>query len=127
MTRAPLRDPRHVRNAAVDDDTVPASQRLTFDVGAVASVAGLHDSRGNVPLDFCVPFRTTRPTPATISCDEIYILLYVDGATSLAQIAEETTLSLTETISIVLGLMAQGIVEVPDASPPPSRIARIAR
>lgn len=95
-----------------DDDTVPASQRMTLDMAAVASIAGLCDSRGNVPLDCCVPVRTARDLPATISRDEIYALLYVDGISSLKQIAEETGLSLTQTIEIIFGLLAQGLVEI---------------
>src|SRR5689334_1943599 len=42
-----------------EDDIAIASDRApSFDLGALASVAGLRDSRGQVPLDFVVPSRT---------------------------------------------------------------------
>jgi hypothetical protein len=90
---------------------------MTLDMAAVASIAGLHDSRGNVPLDCCVPVRTQREIPATISRDEIYVLLYVDGISSVKQISEETGLSLRQTIEVVFGLLAQGLVEVIGETP----------
>lgn len=100
---------------------------MTFDVAALASIAGLHDSRGNVPLDFCIPRRTSREPPPTVSCEEICVLLYVDGVTSLGRIAEETTFSLPETIAIILGLHTQGLVSLDDRlaprpQPAPTRV-----
>lgn len=98
------------------NDTVPLAQRLTFDMAAVASVAGYRDTSGNVPLDACVPIRTSAEPPATITGEQMYVLLYVDGDTSLAQIAEETSFSLSDTIAIVLGLVAQGLLTFDDDS-----------
>jgi hypothetical protein len=92
----------------------PPSQRKTLDVAALASIAGLHDSHGNIPLDRCVPVRTHREAPATISRDEIHVLLYVDGATSLRRIAEETELSLPQTLEVFFSLIARGLVDVVD-------------
>ncbi len=104
------------------DEVVPPSQRRTFDVAALASFAGLHDTRGNVPLDACVPVRTRREVPATITRDEIYMLLYVDGETSLKQISDETGLSLTDTVSVFLTLLSQGLVHIDGEEPLPSQI-----
>ncbi|MDF2696417.1 MAG: hypothetical protein K0S65_4800 [Labilithrix sp.] len=103
------------------EDTVPPSQRLTFDMAVVASVAGLTDSRGNVPLHMCVPYRTAQDPPATITAEQIYVLLYVDGTTTLAEIAEETSYSLSDTIAIVLGLFTQGLVAFEDGASPHSQ------
>lgn len=97
-----------------DPDDPPPSQRKTLDVAALASIAGLHDSHGNIPLDRCVPVRTRQEAPATISRDEIHVLLYVDGATSLRCIAEETGLSLPQTLEVFFSLIARGLVDVVD-------------
>jgi hypothetical protein len=90
-------------------------------MAVVASVAGLTDSRGNVPLHTCVPHRTAQEAPATITCEQIYVLLYVDGETSLAEIAEATSYSLSDTIAIVLGLLTQGLVAFEDGVSPHSQ------
>lgn len=92
---------------------------MTFDVAAIASIAGMHDTRGNVPLGACVPRRSSRDLPhATISRDESRVLVYLDGVTSLAEIAEETAMPLTEVVGVVLGLLSQGMVEMAGDSPP---------
>ena len=94
--------------------TAPPSQRLSFEMAAVASVAGYRDTSGNVPLDACVPIRTSAEPPATITGEQMYVLLYVDGVASLAQIAEETSFSLSDTSAIVLGLVTQGLLRFDD-------------
>lgn len=91
----------------------PASQRMTFDVGAIASMAGLRDTGGNVPLTRCVPERTGCDLPLKISRDEIRVLLRVDGHTSLGEIAEDVEMPLVEVVAIFLNVLAQGLVEVP--------------
>lgn len=123
------------RDLAVDEaveleaspDSGPASQRTTFDVAAIASIAGLHDTRGNVPLGRCVPVRTERDLPATMSREEIRVLLYLDGVTSLGEIAEETGMPLTEVVAVFLGLLAQGMVNVMGEGSPPSQVITKAR
>ena len=104
------------------DEVAPPSQRRTFDVAALASIAGLHDTRGNVPLDACVPVRTPKEVPATITRDEIYMLLYVDGETSLKQISDETGFSLTDTVALFLTLLSQGLVHIAGEEPPHSQV-----
>ena len=106
------------------DDVAPPSQseRRSFDVGALASIAGLHDTRGNVPLDHCVPSRTPKDVPATITRDEIYMLLYVDGETSLKQISDETGMPLTQTVAVFLGLLSNGLVYVVGEEPAQSQV-----
>lgn len=104
------------------DDVGPPSQRRSFDVAALASIAGLHDTRGNVPLDRCVPARTTKGIPATITRDEIYMLLYVDGETSLKQISDETGMALTDTVAVFLSLHTQGLLHIVGEEPAPSQV-----
>jgi len=106
----------------VEEDLVPPSQRRTFDVAALASIAGLHDTRGNVPLDRCVPVRTSKEVPATITRDEIYMLLYVDGELSLKQISEETGMSLPEAVAVFLELLSTGLVQIAGEEPARSEL-----
>jgi hypothetical protein len=116
----------HQAQATPDDDPAeegaPPSQRRTFDVAALASIAGLHDTRGNVPLDRCVPARTSKGVPATITRDEIYMLLYVDGETSLKQISDEIGMSLTDTVAVFLGLLTHGLVHIVGEEPAQSQV-----
>jgi len=104
------------------DDAAPPSQRRSFDVAALASIAGLHDTRGNVPLDRCVPVRSAKGIPATITRDEIYMLLYVDGETSLKQISDETGMSLTNIVAVFLSLHSQGVLHIVGEEPAPSQV-----
>src|SRR4051812_3324413 len=76
----------------------PSSVPTGFQVAAVASLAGLRDSCGNVPLDACVLVRTSTVVPAAVSSRAACVLLQVDGVLSLQQIAAKTNLSLPETI-----------------------------
>ena len=96
-----------------DAETPPPSQRRTLEVAVVATMAGLCDSRGNVPLDQCIPVPTGRRALPAIRHEEIYVLLYIDGHTSIEKISAETGLSITETVALVLGLLRQGLVELP--------------
>ncbi len=110
----PLRD-------SVPDDCIehaPISQRMTFDVGAIASIAGLHDTGGNVPLSRCIPERTAKILPPQISDDEVRVLLRIDGQTTLAEISEEIEMPLAEVVAIFLGVLGQGLAEVPWQGPP---------
>lgn len=94
------------------DDEAPRSQRTTFDVAAIASVAGLCDTRGNRPLDACVPVRTSDATPSALTRDELCVLLFVDGDASLKQIADQIGLPLSETVVAFLGLLRWGLIEI---------------
>jgi hypothetical protein len=113
-------------NAVTDPDdsaeAAPVSQRMTFDVGAIASIAGLHDTGGNVPLARCVPERTACDWPLKISRDEVRVLLRVDGRTSLGEIAEEIEMPLVEVVAMFLGMLTQGLVEVPWQEAPASGV-----
>ena len=106
----------------LQDEAAPPSQRRSFDVGALASIAGLHDTRGNVPLDASIPARTSKEIPATITRDEIYMLLYVDGETSLKQISDETGMTLTDAVSVFLNLLSQGLVHIVGEEPAQSQV-----
>lgn len=119
-----MRANRDAAQAVFDgsSESGPASQRTTFDVAAVASIAGLHDTGGNVPLVDCVPARTAADLPAHVTRNEIRVLLRVDGATSLGEIADEIEIPLIEVVAIFLGFLSQGVVQVPEEEPPASRV-----
>jgi hypothetical protein len=96
-----------------EDEMAAASSRPeSFNIAAVASVAGLRDSRGHVPLDFCVPERTAVELPIELAPRVIRVLGMVDGHRSLRDIAVETELSLPETLEAFYELIALGLVGV---------------
>ena len=98
-------------DSLTDEDVAVASQRTpSFDLGALASVAGMRDSRGQVPLDFVVPMRTAVEPTDGMDPGAMFFLLRVDVRTSLKEIAQATTLSLPRTIELFLQLLSLGLV-----------------
>ena len=120
--RAKLTTREAVLDADDPSDLAPESQRMTFDVGAIASIAGLHDTGGHVPLSRCVAERTACSLPEQISRDEIRVLLRIDGHTTLGEIAEDIEMPLAEVVAIFLNVLAQGLAEVPWQGPPASGV-----
>jgi hypothetical protein len=100
---------RDVRNSVPPSSSVAPP---AFDVAAVASVAGFHDSCGNVPLDTCVPVRTDAPLPARLGLRPVFVLLHVDGESSLQMISERACLPISATIEVFLQLLIAGVVVV---------------
>jgi hypothetical protein len=104
------------RSEAPTEAPPPSSTMLpppSFRVAAVASLAGLRDSCGNVPLDSCVLVRTTNDIPAAAAVNEnaASVLLEVNGVLSLSEIATKTNLSLPDTIGAFLDLLGLGVVD----------------
>ena len=95
------------------EDIAAASERSPmFDVAAVASVAGLRDSCGNMPLDGSIPTRVQGSLlPSEIGRDARLFMAHVDGGRSLEEIAVRTGLTLPDTIEMFLQLLALGVVE----------------
>lgn len=94
-------------------DAPPASTPpALFQIGAVASVAGLRDSCGNVPLDACVPTRTGTRVPAGLGASARRVLHHVDGAASLGSIAEAAGMSFSDAIEGFLFLLRIGVISV---------------
>jgi hypothetical protein len=94
-----------------EDIAVASSRAPSFDLGALASVAGMRNSRGEVPLDYVVPRRTAVEPSLGADPGAMFFLLRVDGRSSLKDIARATTLSLPRTIEIFLQMLALGLVE----------------
>lgn len=110
------------------DEQHPHSEMRTsppprvFGLGALASVAGLRDSHGNLPLDFWVPARTGIEEPSVMDLLPALVLHAVDGVSSLREIARSVELSLPETLEAFFELMALGLVEVAGEERPRSGI-----
>ena len=112
-----MRDPsspelRATYDDLTKDDVAVASSRVpSFDVAAIASVAGMRNSLGEVPLDFVVPRRTAVEPALGADPAAMFFLLRVDGRTSLKDISQATTISLPRTIELYLQMLALGLVE----------------
>ena len=110
----------HARTDAAHDapdaptEAPPPSVPAGFQLAAVASIAGLRDSQGDLPLDACVLVRTTTEVPPAVSKRAAAVLRQVDGVQSLQEIATKTNLSLPDTIGAYLDLVGLGVV---DAAP----------
>jgi hypothetical protein len=90
----------------------PSSHRTPFHVGVVASVAGLLDTCGNVPIALSVPERTPLSPPDNIDRNALLVLVQVDGSASVHQIAQQTGLPLNETLEAFFRLLSSGLVEI---------------
>jgi hypothetical protein len=95
----------------------PSSISTGLQLATVASLAGLRDSCGNVPLDACVLVRRTTVVPPAVSERAACVLAQVDGVLSLQEIAAKMNLSPSDTIAAYLDLLGHGVV---DAGPPSS-------
>jgi hypothetical protein len=84
----------------------------SFKVAAVASVAGLRDSHGNIPLDACVPVRTDVDLSDALDWRATVVFLCTDGTSSLRMIASRMEISLPDAIAGCIDLIAQGAVEL---------------
>jgi hypothetical protein len=105
----------HASNAPTEVPP-PSSVPDGFQIAAVASLAGLRDSCGNVPLDACVLVRKSGVVPAAVSKRAAAVLVEVDGVLSLQEIAAKTNLSLPDTIGAYLDLLGLGIVDAAPAT-----------
>ena len=93
-------------------ETLPTPVPPSFRVAAVASVAGLRDSCGNMPLDACIPMRLEAAVPPTLGARSALVLSQIDGRLTLRELSVLTELSLSETIEAYLDLLLQGLVDV---------------
>ena len=85
----------------------------TYDVAAVAFETTMrHPSGTSLPLDVAVPVRTSPIVPTGLDLRASFLLLHVDGASSLRDIADATGLALADVQSGFLALTAEGLVEL---------------
>jgi hypothetical protein len=84
-----------------------------FDLAALALETALrHHPLPSLPLDMAVPARTHAPPPAALELRAAFLLLHVDGRSSVRDIAELTTLPVDEAVAAFLALAQMGLVEI---------------
>jgi hypothetical protein len=84
------------------------------DMEALAT-ACLHDRNFGVPRDMFVPLRTAAATH-DLDHRSAFLLLHVDGRSTLADIAHRAQLPLEDVVTSFFGLVEQGAVELTMAS-----------
>ena len=122
-------DVRGVRDVRVERETTPApsgttdewasfpSERPTsvptYYVAAVAFETSLrHQALPGLPLDVAIPTRTSVPAPADLELRASFLLLHVDGHSSVRDIADLTSIPVGEVLVMFLALTARGLVEL---------------
>jgi hypothetical protein len=105
--------------ASVEDEwvtNVPSARPTSvpdYDVAAVAFETSLrHHALPSLPLDVAVPTRTYVAPPAELDLRACFLLLHVDGRSSVRDIAELTALPVEEVLGGMLDLSTRGLVEI---------------
>ncbi len=89
-----------------------------YDVASHAFESSLrHPALPRLPLDVAVPMRTTLAPPVDLELRASFLLLHVDGRTSIGEIAELTAIPVDEVLATFMGLTAVGLVVFYGASP----------
>jgi hypothetical protein len=85
----------------------------TYDVAAVAFETSMrHHSHPKLPLDVAIPTRTSVGAPADLELRASFLLLHVDGQSSVRDIAELTGFPVGDVLTTFLSLTAHGLVEL---------------
>ncbi len=85
----------------------------TYDVAAVAFETSMrHQRPASLPLDVAIPMRTSGAVPTGLDHRSSFLLLHVDGQSSIRDIAEATGLPFADVQSAFLLLTAEGLVEL---------------
>ena len=90
--------------------------------GTAASLAGLRDTRGSVPLDTCVLVLTDVEPPDPMGLTAALVLFHVDGVASVGEIARSAEMSIGEVVACVYDLLAWGVVEIACQDAPESTL-----
>jgi hypothetical protein len=85
----------------------------TYDVAAVAFETSMrHQVPAGLPLDVAIPTRTSSTVPTDLELRASFLLLHVDGQSSVRDIAEATGLPFADVQAAFLSLTADGLVEL---------------
>ena len=85
----------------------------TYDVAAVAFETSMrHQLPANLPFDVAIPTRTSATAPADLELRASFLLLHVDGQSSVRDIAELTGFPFADVHATFLALTAAGLVEL---------------
>ena len=136
QSEAPAADGRREGDAAasgvVERETTPAPPDLSraneewslfpsgrptsvpeYDVAAHAFESSLrHQALPNLPLDVAIPIRTRKVAPADLELRASFLLLHVDGRSSVRDIAELTGITVEDVLPGFLKLTSLGLVEL---------------
>jgi hypothetical protein len=82
-----------------------------YDVAAHAfETSLLHQAPPRLPLDLAIPTRTSLAAPPDLELRAAFLLLHVDGRSSVREISELTMIAVDEVLASFLGLTAVGLV-----------------
>ncbi|CAN5924749.1 hypothetical protein BH11MYX4_BH11MYX4_48480 [soil metagenome] len=89
-----------------------------YDVASHAFETSLrHHALPRLPFDVAVPLRTALAAPADLELRASFLLLHVDGRSSVGEIAELTSIPVDEVLATFVGLSAVGLVELAGLHP----------
>ncbi|AKU95931.1 hypothetical protein AKJ09_02595 [Labilithrix luteola] len=83
-----------------------------FDVDAFARGALLPPDMPRLPVDVTVPLRTAAAPPADLALRLAFVLLHVDGRSTIRSIADSVALPVEETLDMFVELIGRGLVEL---------------
>jgi hypothetical protein len=89
-----------------------------YDVASHAFETSLrHQALPRLPLDVAVPTRTALPAPPDLELRASFLLLHVDGRSTVGDIAELTAIPVDEVLATFVGLTAVGLVQLAGLHP----------
>lgn len=83
-----------------------------FDVDAFARGALLRHDVPRLPVDVTVPLRTSVVAPTNLELRLAFVLLHVDGRSTIRNIADSVALPVEETLDMFVDLIGRGLVEL---------------
>lgn len=94
-----------------------------FDVAALAFETSLrHPPLPALPLDIAVPTRTRAEVPAGLELRTAFLLLHVDGRSSVRDIADLTVMPVEEVVAVFRGLAELGLIDLAGMQPARSAV-----
>ena len=103
--------PASVTDASASFPSARPTSVPDYDVAAHAFEASLRlHALPSFPLDVAIPTRTGVAPPDDLELRASFLLLHVDGRSSVRDIAELTSISVADVLTALLGLTAAGLV-----------------
>lgn len=96
-------------------DPIPENRPTSvpdFDVDAFARGALIRHDVPRLPVDVTVPLRTSAVAPTDLDLRLAFVLLHVDGRSSIRNIADSIALPVEETLDMFVELIGRGLVEL---------------
>jgi len=103
------------------ETTVPAAAKPDHEDNLVTG-ALRYDSQAGIPLDLAVPRRASGLDLGSLKLDHraVFLLHHVDGCSTIGEISMYAEVPLPEVLGCMLGLLADGVIELgsAEAAPP---------